>query len=75
MNLFDLDESSSALSIKESEVSHRMIAQLLYVSKRDSLGIQLSVDFYSLMFLAVPKTIGGNYNSIWNTYMAPLIVS
>jgi Reverse transcriptase (RNA-dependent DNA polymerase) len=43
--LFDIDDSSPALPSKQAEVFHRIVAKLLYLSKRGRPDIQLAVAF------------------------------
>jgi hypothetical protein len=44
-NLFEIDESSAKLSAEQGETFHRVVAKLLFVSKRSRLDIQLPIAF------------------------------
>ena len=44
-NLFELDEASPLLSKESAELFHRVVAKLLYLSKRGRTDIQLAIAF------------------------------
>jgi hypothetical protein len=45
-DLFEIDENSPALTTEKRETFHRVVAKLLYVSKRGRLDIQLATAFF-----------------------------
>jgi hypothetical protein len=45
-DLFDINEYSLSLPLKEREIFHRVVAKILYVSKRGRFDIQLATAFF-----------------------------